>query len=175
MVRPAHACPHHPHSLIRLSSRKQSSANLSNIPSPYHFAPSPLPRPVLAHDPLRVSLSDLLSASTKGKWWLVGAAWSGNPLVDAQTDPTNSSVAEQKKLREVEANGEDELMKLARKQGMNTDVRRRVFVVVMSSTVSLAHIDHRGRVERDGGWERKPAADSPVVVCFLVVGLRRRS
>lgn len=88
---------------------------------------------MLAHDPLRVSLSDLLSASTKGKWWLVGAAWSGNPLVDAQTDP---NIAEQKKLREVEANGEDELMKLARKQGMNTDVRRRVFVVIMGSSVS---------------------------------------
>lgn len=39
-------------------------------------------------------------------------------------------------------------MKLARKQGMNTDVRRRVFVVVMSSTVS-------SRAGLGRGWEAK--------------------
>ena len=84
---------------------------------------------VLAHDPLRVSLADLLSADTKGKWWLVGAAWGGNPLVDHAA----AKVATKTITLEAE---EDDLMKLARKQGMNTDVRRRVFVVIMSSTVS---------------------------------------
>ncbi|KAH8829344.1 hypothetical protein DL96DRAFT_1708486 [Flagelloscypha sp. PMI_526] len=81
---------------------------------------------VLAHEPLRVSLTDLRSADTKGKWWLVGAAWSGDPLVDRKhdvktVDPTQTQPSESM------------LMKLAKKHGMNTDIRRSIFVVVMSS------------------------------------------
>jgi len=85
-------------------------------------------RHVQAHEALRVSLSDLRSAETKGKWWLVGAAWGGDPLVDQQRDTS-------RKQNEVDAVdvGNTALVKLARKQGMNTDIRRSVFVVLMSS------------------------------------------
>ena len=85
---------------------------------------------VHAHEPLRVSLEDLHQADTKGKWWLVGAAWGGDPLVDRQDEgETQLSVAP------VET--ENTLLKLARKQGMNTDVRRSIFVVLMSSDVRV--------------------------------------
>ena len=83
-----------------------------------------------AHEPLRVSLDDLHQASSKGKWWLVGAAWGGDPLAEQQgADTQNQS--------EVKASDEmsSSLIKLARKQGMNTDVRRSIFVVLMSSEV----------------------------------------
>ncbi|KAJ7170843.1 hypothetical protein C8R43DRAFT_981266 [Mycena crocata] len=82
---------------------------------------------VMAHEPLRVSLQDLHSAESKGKWWLVGAAWGGDPLVDRQEEAPKS--------REEAANesGSNVLLKLARKQGMNTDIRRSIFVVLMSS------------------------------------------
>ncbi|KAF7336720.1 MIF4G/MA4-domain-containing protein [Mycena venus] len=85
-------------------------------------------RHVMAHEPLRVSLQDLHSAESKGKWWLVGAAWGGDPLVDRQDEA-------QTKAREEPANesGNSALLKLARKQGMNTDIRRSIFVVLMSS------------------------------------------
>lgn len=91
---------------------------------------------VLAYEPLRVSLSDLLSAETKGKWWLVGAGWSGNPLVDRRTEDNGPSVkaGRGKKQKEVKED-EEVLWDLARKQGMNTDVRRSVFVVLMTSEV----------------------------------------
>ncbi|KAA1467657.1 ARM repeat-containing protein [Dentipellis sp. KUC8613] len=79
---------------------------------------------VLAHEPLRVGLEDLHSAETKGKWWLVGAAWGGDPLVEHQ---------ESSRRTEVAAVSENALVKLARKQGMNTDIRRSIFVVLMSS------------------------------------------
>ncbi|KAJ3536451.1 hypothetical protein NM688_g6834 [Phlebia brevispora] len=82
-------------------------------------------RHVRAHEPLRVTLDDLHSAESKGKWWLVGAAWSGDPLVEHQEDAQES----QKKTE----NTENVLLKLARMQGMNTDIRRSVFVVLMSS------------------------------------------
>lgn len=86
---------------------------------------------VLASEPLRVSLADLLNADKKGKWWLVGAGWSGNPLVEHEKRP----VPEAKEDDTEEA----ALYDLARKQGMNTDVRRSVFVVLLTSEVS--HFD----------------------------------
>jgi nucleolar MIF4G domain-containing protein 1 len=85
---------------------------------------------VHAYDALRVSLDDLRSADTKGKWWLVGAAWAGDPLVDKQTDARMQSMENSNK----DSAGEQLLM-LAKKQGMNTDIRRSIFVVVMSSDV----------------------------------------
>lgn len=89
---------------------------------------------VSAHDVLRVSLDDLRSAESKGKWWLVGAAWGGDPLVEARDN-----------MADIQVNGQDTkivndttsyLLKLARKQGMNTDIRRSIFVILMSSDVS---------------------------------------
>ncbi|KAF9267853.1 hypothetical protein L218DRAFT_955030 [Marasmius fiardii PR-910] len=95
-------------------------------------------RHVLAHEPLRVSLQDLHSAETKGKWWLVGAAWGGDPLVDRQQgsgkdtgEDTVGIGGNDDKTENVVANSA--LLKLARKQGMNTDIRRSIFVVLMSS------------------------------------------
>ncbi|CAA7266968.1 unnamed protein product [Cyclocybe aegerita] len=88
-------------------------------------------RHVLAHDPLRVSLEDLHLAETKGKWWLVGAAWGGDPLVDKQAEFTKAKDVAQ----EADAMPDDSanLLKLARAQGMNTEIRRGIFVVLMSS------------------------------------------
>ncbi|TFY83229.1 hypothetical protein EWM64_g793 [Hericium alpestre] len=82
---------------------------------------------VMAHDPLRVSLDDLHSAETKGKWWLVGAAWGGDPLVDRHENARQAEAAAEQPV------SKNALVKLARKQGMNTDIRRSIFVVLMSS------------------------------------------
>jgi len=79
---------------------------------------------VKPHEPLRVTLGDLRSAENRGKWWLVGAAWNGDPLVENKDNPTRTPVV---------ADQENQLLKLARKQGMNTDIRRSIFVVLMSS------------------------------------------
>ncbi|KAF7374789.1 MIF4G/MA4-domain-containing protein [Mycena sanguinolenta] len=87
-------------------------------------------RHAMAHEPLRVSLQDLHSAESKGKWWLVGAAWGGDPLVDRQDE------APAKREQQTAPNGDSAntaLLKLAKKQGMNTDIRRSIFVILMSS------------------------------------------
>ena len=87
---------------------------------------------VKPHEPLRVTLEDLRSAESRGKWWLVGAAWGGDPLSESKEVSTGTaSVADQ----------ENKLLKLARKQGMNTDIRRSIFVVLMSSEVSWRFSD----------------------------------
>jgi nucleolar MIF4G domain-containing protein 1 len=80
-----------------------------------------------------VPLADLLSAESKGKWWLVGAAWAGNPLVDNQTTQQAATVGGGLTKKQLEP--EDDLITLARKQGMNTDIRRKVFMAVMGSSV----------------------------------------
>ena len=87
---------------------------------------------VRSHEPLRVSLADLHSAESKGKWWLVGAAWGGDPLADRQENGTQP----EKKTDTAESM----LLKLAKKQGMNTDIRRSIFVVLMSSEVCIPHM-----------------------------------
>ncbi|KDQ20966.1 hypothetical protein BOTBODRAFT_50992 [Botryobasidium botryosum FD-172 SS1] len=83
---------------------------------------------ILAHEPLHVSLADLRSAGTKGKWWLVGSAWAGDPLAENKTAFDKTAYLGSSEKGEANA-----LVKLARKQGMNTDVRRSIFVVLMSS------------------------------------------
>ena len=86
---------------------------------------------------MRVSLEDLHSAESKGKWWLVGAAWGGDPLVDKQGEFTKAigiSTSDEEMTADEDFNN---LVKLARSQGMNTEIRRGIFVVLMSSDVGF--------------------------------------
>ena len=99
----------------------ESTDPISKPRGPYGFCA------VKPHESLRVTLEDLRSAENRGKWWLVGAAWNGDPLIENKENPSGTaSVVDQ----------ENKLLKLARKQGMNTDIRRSIFVVLMSGEVS---------------------------------------
>jgi nucleolar MIF4G domain-containing protein 1 len=98
--------------------------------SPYPNETQILIYAVLATEPLRVGLIDLLDADTKGKWWLVGAGWSGDPLMDRKGQRSAT-----KPRGDVHYETEEKLLEVARAQGMNTDVRRSIFVVLMTSEV----------------------------------------
>ncbi|KAI9599490.1 armadillo-type protein [Syncephalis fuscata] len=95
-------------------------------------------RHVVVSEPLNVSLLDIRSVKTKGKWWLVGASWVGNQVngqhsdheehnISTMTTTTKTSKAQSDKT------ATDQLLALARKQNMNTDIRRSIFVILMSS------------------------------------------
>jgi nucleolar MIF4G domain-containing protein 1 len=123
-----------------------------------------------------VTLADIQTASTRGKWWIVGAAWSGDPVRErerARQAALEAQGSERKTidrsvldvLRAEGEEGEDEtdliglgvgkeegLLRLARRQGMNTDVRRQVFMVMMTSDVS--RLAWRG-VARRAAWDVK--------------------
>ncbi|KAH8661372.1 hypothetical protein BGZ60DRAFT_530328 [Tricladium varicosporioides] len=89
-------------------------------------------RSVKASEPLRVGLKDIKDSDKKGKWWLVGASWAGIATEETNEDvPVNkySIVAPQ-----IEDPGTSDLGQLAREQRMNTDVRRAIFITVMSAT-----------------------------------------
>ncbi|KAG2367906.1 armadillo-type protein [Suillus spraguei] len=90
---------------------------------------------VLAHEPLRVTLEDLHSAESKGKWWLIGAAWGGDSLVDQPHEvPQHGGEPETDDVSTAT------LLKLAKKQGMNTDIRRSVFVDYLDACERLAQL-----------------------------------
>ncbi|CAN9506351.1 unnamed protein product [Ophioblennius macclurei] len=75
---------------------------------------------------LRVSLENLLAAEQVGRWWIVGSSWSGAPMISKQsdTDPKQSTAEGQFSAK---------VLELARKQRMNTEVRRNIFCVLMTS------------------------------------------
>ncbi|NXG71336.1 NOM1 protein, partial [Baryphthengus martii] len=74
---------------------------------------------------LRVSLESLLSADRVGRWWIVGSSWSGAPMIDDKTSKA------QQKLHIGKVSSK--ILELARKQRMNTDIRRSIFCVLMTS------------------------------------------
>ncbi|KFO03797.1 Nucleolar MIF4G domain-containing protein 1, partial [Balearica regulorum gibbericeps] len=74
---------------------------------------------------LPVSLESLLSADRVGRWWIVGSSWSGAPMIN----DTNSKTQQKLHVGKVSS----KIMELARKQRMNTDIRRSIFCVLMTS------------------------------------------
>ncbi|KAG0209594.1 suppressor of glycerol defect [Mortierella sp. GBA30] len=85
-------------------------------------------RTTFPSEPMRVGLTDIRQVGTKGKWWLVGSSWKNNMVGEESTRKSFSTTTADDMLE-----AEDELLKLARKNKMNTDVRRSIFVVLMSS------------------------------------------
>ncbi|BFZ59229.1 suppressor of glycerol defect [Saitoella coloradoensis] len=82
-------------------------------------------------DPLRVTLEDIHNVETKGKWWLVGASWKDDGTAGGKLNQ-NVAVNAVKDVDESQQ-ATAELLKLAREQRMNTDIRRAIFVTLMSA------------------------------------------
>ncbi|XP_042366601.1 nucleolar MIF4G domain-containing protein 1 [Plectropomus leopardus] len=75
---------------------------------------------------LRVSLDNLLAAEQVGRWWIVGSSWSGAPMISEQGNTSS-------KESTAEGQFSAKVLELARKQRMNTEVRRNIFCVIMTS------------------------------------------
>lgn len=79
---------------------------------------------------LNISIDDLLNVQNRGKWWVVGSAWTGNINDISAASKSSSTKKSEQKFSE-------QLMELARKQRMNTDERRNVFCILMSAEVCV--------------------------------------
>ncbi|KAL1609686.1 dihydrolipoamide dehydrogenase precursor [Nothophoma quercina] len=93
-------------------------------------------RNLKATEPLRVGLKDIRDTDKIGKWWLVGASWK-NQAQSQDDTPAEEEKEQRRKRGEVEEefdDGEVDLGQLAREQRMNTDVRRAIYVSIMSAT-----------------------------------------
>lgn len=77
-------------------------------------------------DPLQVSLDDIRHVDTRGKWWLVGSAWKGK-----QAEP--EVLANVQAMNDILDAAEPNWLELAKLQRMNTDIRRAIFISIMSA------------------------------------------
>ncbi|CAF4576821.1 unnamed protein product [Rotaria sp. Silwood1] len=72
---------------------------------------------------LNVSLQDFLNVKEQGRWWIVGSAW------QKQTSQYNQN----NNIQKIELQFNEKIRKLAKKQHMNTDVRRLIFGTLLTS------------------------------------------
>ncbi|CAD0055756.1 unnamed protein product [Aureobasidium pullulans] len=88
-----------------------------------------------ASEPLRIGLADIRDTEKKGKWWLVGASWldPGKQSKDQEDEPA-VKVSKNDSTTVSADDGSVDLIQLARQQGMNTDIRRAIFVTIMSAS-----------------------------------------
>lgn len=98
-------------------------------------------RPSLrATEPLRISRDDIKNSDRKGKWWLVGASWKGNldgnKKHDTRLDEDESAASLPVDHEDADPNQID-LSDLARAYGMNTSIRRSIFITLLSSVDAL--------------------------------------
>uniref|UniRef100_A0A915JHM9 MI domain-containing protein n=1 Tax=Romanomermis culicivorax TaxID=13658 RepID=A0A915JHM9_ROMCU len=99
--------------------------------------------------PLPMTLRDLWSAKVKGRWWIVGAAVTiTRPEVEEKPGRSESSALKT-------TNFSEKLLKLAKKHHMNTDLRRNIFCIVVSSEDYLDAFEKLCRLSLKGQQERE--------------------
>ena len=89
-------------------------------------------RNLKATEPLRIGFKDIKDKAKKGKWWMVGASWRNDTVNEAIVHDSVGS-KQQESDAEDDASGDVDLVQLAREQRMNTDVRRAIFISIMSA------------------------------------------
>ncbi len=111
--------------------------------------------------PLKVGLRDLLQAESRGRWWRAGASWMGRDMsqgsdgakpLAASADTAHTTTADAAHTTTAE---EHELLKIAVKMRLNTDVRKRIFVVMMSSRDVTDAFERIARLQLKGKQDRE--------------------
>ncbi|KAK4556048.1 suppressor of glycerol defect [Recurvomyces mirabilis] len=94
-------------------------------------------RPLRASEPLRITLADIRDSSKKGKWWLVGASYHDPAKLASTTasgaTPGSKVSGNKDDGYESDTPGHVNLTKAARIQGMNTDIRRLIFINIVGA------------------------------------------
>ncbi|KAH8645614.1 hypothetical protein BX600DRAFT_391151 [Xylariales sp. PMI_506] len=85
--------------------------------------------------PLVLGLKEIENADKNGKWWVVGASWSGNREKEKQTTTLAGDEAnEEADVADDDDLGIPDLWQLAKEQGFNTEVRQKIFVALHAGT-----------------------------------------
>ncbi|KAI9220322.1 hypothetical protein BC828DRAFT_405927, partial [Blastocladiella britannica] len=137
-----------------LAAGKSNAKNLFFTPTDHPLFKLARRRAQGKLEALRPTLDDIRLVKQRGMWWRVGSAWVGH-----------DSAAVKKQAQQKRA-GESELVALAKAKGMNTDVRRAVFVAVMGAEDYLDAIERIGKI----GLGEKQAREV-VLVVFRLLGL----
>ena len=91
-------------------------------------------RGIRASEPLNISLKGLRDSDRRGKWWVIGANYRDEEQLlhnDRVTHDLSPSTQKSPPLRATSTD-EIDLPQLARQLGLNTDIRRSIFITIMS-------------------------------------------
>jgi nucleolar MIF4G domain-containing protein 1 len=93
-------------------------------------------RNIKASEPLGISLKDIRSSGKKGKWWLVGASWKDEATNGDESRPSTTAKSTRKDsdARNGEEGDPTDLFAIAKTLRINTDVRRAIFMAIMSAS-----------------------------------------
>ncbi|EEP81284.1 predicted protein [Uncinocarpus reesii 1704] len=94
-------------------------------------------RATRATEPLRIGRADIHNSDKRGKWWLVGASWKAGSTSNADTDMANvnpHAVLPDTLDDDLGDGRAVDLAQLARTHRMNTQVRRSIFVAILSAS-----------------------------------------
>ena len=96
-----------------------------------------------------VKFKDLVNADHQGRWWIVGSSWGGAPMLktvkEDKTDPQVSS----------------KLIQAAKKLRMNTDIRKKIFYAVMSSSDFVEAFGNINQLKLTGKQQRE--------ICHVII------
>ncbi|VDK79567.1 unnamed protein product [Litomosoides sigmodontis] len=96
---------------------------------------------------LPMSVDDIVHISDRGRWWIVGSAWSSTASV--LKTKTDSKFVEQTLKFSAP------LLQIARKAKMNTAIRRDIFCTIMSSTDEMDAFEKLLKLSFKGQQERE--------------------
>lgn len=91
-------------------------------------------RSLITSEPLRFNLKDLQDTDKRGKWWLVGGAFRDNEQEHTVEQTPRHRGKQSVEELAPETDDVGDLARLAKAQRMNTDVRRSIFIAIMSAT-----------------------------------------
>jgi nucleolar MIF4G domain-containing protein 1 len=100
---------------------------------------------------LHVSLNELLSAESKGRWWKAGASWKGKDVGEEKASTSNEAVENSVRI------GDVKLEKLAQKLHLTTDIRKNILYAIMKcrdvhdAYDAIMKISLKGRQDREIG------------------------
>lgn len=78
---------------------------------------------------LNISYKDLVNVEQTGRWWIVGSAWSNRELSIEKS--TSTKKEENKSVQD--GMFSEKILKLAKEQRMNTDIRKAIFCIIISA------------------------------------------
>ena len=90
-----------------------------------------------ASEPLRIGLRDIREADKRGKWWLIGASYrDSTENIESKTKATQLHDLSSQRSDDPDSMQDiaGDMLQMAREQRMTTDVRRSIFVAIMSAT-----------------------------------------
>eukprot|EP00117_Sycon_ciliatum_P007494 scpid41909/ scgid10577/ Nucleolar MIF4G domain-containing protein 1; SGD1 homolog len=103
----------------------------------------------LADAQMRIGYLDLANAQEKGRWWVVGSAWTG------RSTSARSTASGQQPASDSHVVLDEKLSQLARVQHLNTDLRKNIFGILMTcedvvdAFQKLLRLNLKGQQERE--------------------------